>query len=87
MKYGKLILGAYLLDKLKSEKSGKETGLEKLMEPQKLEESVESEVSDLSQGPLKKIIKFIMGALVGATAVYALKKFSDKKSGHKIAVE
>ena len=87
MKYGKLILGAYLLGKLKSEKSEKKGGLEKLVEPQEFEESVESDVSELGKGSSMRIIKFIMGALVGATAVYALKKYSGKKSGHTIAVE
>jgi hypothetical protein len=75
-KYGKLVLGAYILEKLKSEKSLKE------LEPEELE------LNESGKGSaMKKIGKIMMGAIVGATAVYALKKYTTKKSGYKIAVE
>ena len=90
-KYGKLIIGAYALEKLKQDKAQKEIKLKKLI---RSEESVETKVkpvtvksSESGDGSSMKIGKFVMGALVGATAVYALKKRSATKSGHKIAVE
>lgn len=75
-KYGKLVLGAYILEKLKSEKAQKE------VEPEKLELNKPGEGSSM-----KKFRKVIMGVLVGATAIYAFKKYTAKKSGHKIEVQ
>jgi hypothetical protein len=91
IKYGKLILGAYALEKLKPDKSQKEMELEKLIVPEESVETkvepVEVELSESGKGSSMKIGKFVMGALVGATAIYALKKRSTKKSGYKISVE
>lgn len=79
-KYGKLVLGAYLLEKLKSEKSEKEAVPEMELEEVKLNET--------GGGPsTMKLGKVVMGVLVGATAIYALKKYSAKKCGHKIKVQ
>ncbi len=88
LKYGKLILGAYLLERLKSEKSQRE------IEPETLEPEASVESEALVEPELKsgkgysmRFGKVVMGALIGATAMYALKKHSAKKSGHKVAVE
>ncbi|WP_440948825.1 hypothetical protein ACSAZL_09410 [Methanosarcina sp. T3] len=79
-KYGKLLLGAYLLEKLKSEKSEKE-------EIPKMELK-EVQLKETGGGSsTMKIGKVIMGVIVGATAIYALKKYTAKKSGHKIEVQ
>jgi hypothetical protein len=83
-KYAKLALGAYLLNKLKSEKPQKKVEVE----PEEeiiLNKPVEIEVGEGSS--MMKLRKIIMGMLVGATAVYAFKKYTAKKSGYKIEVQ
>ncbi len=79
-KYGKLVLGAYLLEKLKSEKSEKEVVPKIEMKEVKSKETGGGSTT-------MKISKVMIGVLVGVTAVYALKKYSAKKSGYKIKVQ
>ncbi|HHV24332.1 MAG TPA: hypothetical protein GXX65_07280 [Methanosarcina sp.] len=81
-KYFKLALGAYLLSKLKSGKPQKEGE----MEPEEMifNEPVEVEAG---RGSSMKIGKIILGALAGATLIYAVKKRAVKKRGQKIKVE
>ena len=79
-KYGKLVLGAYLLEKLKSEKSEKEAVPKIELEEVKLNETG-------GGSSTMKLGKVVMGILVGATAIYALKKYSTKKNGSKIKVQ
>ncbi len=89
LKYGELVLGAYLLERLKSEKSQRKIESEAL-EPEASVESealVEPELNKSGKGYSMRFGKVVMGALIGATAMYALKKHSVKKSGHKVAVE
>jgi len=79
-KYGKLVLGAYLLEKLQTDKSEKEA-VPKM-------ELKEVKVNETGGGSsTMKLGKVVMGMLVGATAIYALKKYSAKKNGHKIEVQ
>lgn len=79
-KYGKLVLGAYLLEKLKSEKSEKEA-VPKI-------ETKEVKLKETGGGSTTmKISKVMIGVLVGVTAIYALKKYSAKKSGYNIKVQ
>lgn len=90
LKYGKLVLGAYLLERLKSEKSQKEIEPETLVEQDASVESeawAEPELNKSDKGYSMRFGKVVMGALIGVTAMYALKKHSAKKSGHKVAVE
>jgi hypothetical protein len=75
-KYAKLAFGAYLLNKLKSGKTQKKVGAE-----------VEPEEEITGKGSSMKIGKIILGGLVGATLIYALKKRVAKKRGHNINVE
>ncbi|HII79726.1 MAG TPA: hypothetical protein HA261_04845 [Methanosarcina sp.] len=79
-KYGKLVLGAYLLEKLKSEKSEKEAIPKIEMEEVKLKEKGGGCTT-------MKISKVMIGVIVGVTAIYALKKYSAKKCGYKIKVQ
>lgn len=76
-KYAKLALGTLLLKKLNSIK------FEKEVKPVEEVELIETERGDSRIG----IGKIIMGALAGATVVYAIKKYTAKKSGHKIEVQ
>jgi len=82
-KYAKLALGAYILNKLKSGKLEKEIKAE--LEP---EEMISEEKIETGKGrPSMGIGKIIMGALAGATLIYAVKRHTAKKRAHKIAVE
>lgn len=76
-KYAKLALGTLLLKKLNSIK------FEKKVKPVEEVELIETErgASRMGSG------KIIMGALAGATVIYAIKKYTAKKSGHKIEVQ
>jgi len=76
-KYAKLALGALLLKKLNSIK------FEKEVKPVEEVELIETERGASRMG----IGKIIMGALAGATVIYAIKKYTAKKSGHKIEVQ
>lgn len=79
-KYGKLVLGAYLLEKLKADTSKKEAVPKTEVKELKLDET--------GRGSSKmKLGKIVMGVLIGAVAIYALKKYSAKKNGHKIKVQ
>ena len=89
LKYGELVLGAYILERLKSEKSQREIEPEAL-EPEAPVESealIEPELNKSGKGYSMRFGRVVMGALIGITAMYALKKHSAKKSGHKVAVE
>lgn len=84
-KYAKLALGAYLLNKLRSGRVEKEEEAE--VEP---EEMMLNEAEEVEKGmgrPSMGIGKIIMGALAGATLIYAVKRHTAKKRAHKIAVE
>jgi len=88
-KYAKLMLVGYLFKKLKFKnitlsKSKKEVeAIEKEVEPV---EKVES--NKKARGSLiMKIGKIIMGALAGATIIYAVKKFAAKNCCQKIQVQ
>ncbi len=82
-KYVKLALGAYLLNKLKSGKPQKE--IEAEMEPEEEMFSKAEEV-EAEKGSSRKIGKIVLGALAGATLLYAAKKHMAKKRGYKIEV-
>jgi hypothetical protein len=104
-KYGKLLLSAYIMKKIKSGKSQKGAGIvrkyaklalgtlllkklnsikfEKEVKPVEEVELIETESGASRMG----IGKIIMGALAGATVIYAIKKYTAKKSGHKIEVQ
>jgi hypothetical protein len=104
-KYGKLLLSAYIMEKIKSGKSQKGGGiiskyaklalgafLLKKLTSMKFEREVEpieeAELSKAGKGSvIKKLAIIITGVLVGATAIYAFKKYAAKKSGYKIAVK
>ncbi|AKB28861.1 hypothetical protein MSSIT_2142 [Methanosarcina siciliae T4/M] len=79
-KYGKLVLGAYLLEKLKVDTSKKETIPKTEVKEVKLDETG-------GGSSTMKLGKIVIGVLVGATAIYALKKYSAKKKGHEIKVQ
>lgn len=101
-KYGKLLLSAYIMEKIKSGKSQKGGGmiskysrlfllgyiLKKLsfktiksVESYKETEPVKVEFKKAGKGSgMKKLGKIVLGALVGATAIYAFKKYATKKS-------
>ncbi|WP_231585722.1 MULTISPECIES: hypothetical protein [unclassified Methanosarcina] len=79
-KYGKLVLGAYLLEKLKSEKSEKEAVPKMELDEIKLNETG-------GGFSTMKLGKVFIGVFVGATAIYALKKYSAKTCGYKIKVQ
>jgi hypothetical protein len=102
-KYGKLLLSAYIMKKIKSGKSQKGivrkyaklalgTLLLKKLNSIKFEKEVkpveEVELIETESGASRMGIgKIIMGALAGATVIYAIKKYTAKKSGHKIEVQ
>ena len=103
-KYGKLLLSAYIMKKIKSGKSQKGgivrkyaklalgTLLLKKLNSIKFEKEVkpveEVELIETERGASRMGIgKIIMGALAGATVIYAIKKYTAKKSGHKIEVQ
>lgn len=76
-KYGKALMGAYLLKRLHHRKPETETT-----------EAVETKTYEESGGP--SMIKFstiVMGAVAGATAIYAIKKYRAKHSEYKIEAE
>ncbi|WP_292372381.1 MULTISPECIES: hypothetical protein [unclassified Methanosarcina] len=78
-KYAKLALGAYLLNRLRSER------LEKEIEPEEM--MLGEEEAEKGKEPSMKIEKIILGGIVGATLLYAIKKLAEKKRGHQIEVE
>ncbi|HEY3361876.1 MAG TPA: hypothetical protein VGK06_08665 [Methanosarcina sp.] len=84
-RYLKLAAGAYLLNKLKSVRVEKE--VEAKVESE--EEMILSEAKGVKtgKGSSMKIGKIILGGLVGATLIYALKKRAAKKRGYNINVE
>jgi hypothetical protein len=104
-KYGKLLLSAYIMEKIKSGKSQKGGGiiskyaklalgavLLKKLRSMKFEKEVEPienvELNKAGKGSVvKKLAKITLAALIGATAIYAFKKYAAKKSGYKIAVK
>lgn len=76
-KLGKGLLGVYLLKRLHHKEPEAETT-----------EMVEAETYEVDKGSsLINLNKVIMGALVGVTAMYAIKKYRAKCCGHKIDVE
>ena len=80
-KYIKLALGAYLLNRLKSGISHKE------VEPEEEMTLSEAEGVETGKGSSMKIGKIILGALAGATLIYAVKRRAAKKRGYNIEVE
>ena len=84
-KYVKLALGAYLLNKFKSGKSQKKVEVE--VEPEEEILFTKAEEIEADKGPSMKVGKIVLGALAGATLVYAVKKHAAKKRGYKIEVE
>jgi hypothetical protein len=82
-KYIKLAVGAYLLDRFKAGKVEKEIEAEIKPEEMIMGKAVEAETGKRSS---MGIGKMILGALAGATLVYALKKRAAKKRS-KIDVE
>jgi hypothetical protein len=78
LKYAKLVLGTFLLNKFKSDKSQKKTE----------EKSEEIEASEADEGSsLTAFGTIILGVLAGATILYAFRKYADDKRGHQIEVE
>ena len=45
------------------------------------------EEAEKGKEPSMKIEKIILGGIVGATLLYAIKKLAEKKRGHQIEVE
>jgi hypothetical protein len=77
-KYAKLVLGTFLLNKFKSDKSQKKTE----------EKSEEIKVNEADEGSsLTAFGTIILGVLAGATILYAFRKYADDKRGHQIEVE
>jgi hypothetical protein len=75
--YGKWLMGIYLLK-----------GLHHREPEAEIEETVETETGEKEKGSsMLKLDKIIMGAIVGVTAMYAIKKYRTKCCGHKIDVE
>jgi hypothetical protein len=84
-KYARLAIGAFLLKKLKSMKFEKE--IEPEIEPE-VEPVEEVKLDETARGSSLMVIgKIVMGALAGATIIYAIKRYTGKKSGYKIDVQ
>ena len=81
-KYAKLMLVGYLFKKLKVKNIALSKS-EKEAEPVEEGESKEKARGSLIMG----IGKIIVGALAGATVIYAVKKFATKCTRHKISVQ
>jgi hypothetical protein len=81
-KYAKLMLVGYLFKKFKI-RNIKSSKLENEIEPVEENELLETKRGSLKMG----IGKIIMGALAGATIIYAMRKYAAKKSWHKIQVQ
>lgn len=79
-KYAELSLGAYILKKLKSEKS---ENVETVVETKEVELDEIEEETKSSMG----FGGFVMGLIAGATIIYVVNKQAAKKHGHTIAVE
>jgi hypothetical protein len=94
-KYAKLMLVGYLFKKLKlvnvkSEKFEEKVEPVKIAEPVETVEPVEETalIETEERGSSRmRIAKIAMGALAGATLVYAMKKRAAKKRAYKIQVE
>jgi len=87
-KYARLAIGAFLLKKLKSMKFEKEIEPEIEPEVEPEVEPVEVELDETARGSSLMVIgKIVMGALAGATIIYAIKRYTGKKSGYKINVQ
>lgn len=84
-RYLKLAAGAYLLNRLKSGILEKE--VEPEIEPEEEMTMSEAEGVKTGKGSSMKIGKIILGGLVGATLIYALKKRAAKKRRYNINVE
>jgi hypothetical protein len=81
-KYAKLMLVGYLFKKLKF-RNIKSSEVEEEVEPVEEKESTEVKKESSKMG----IAKIIMGALAGATIIYAMKKHAAKKSWHNIQAQ
>lgn len=76
-KYGKWLTGAYLMKKLHHREPEAETT-----------EVVETEICEEDKGSsMVKLSTIVMGAVAGATAIYAIKKYRARQSGYRIEVE
>lgn len=76
-KYGKWLLGVYIMKKFHHREPEAE-----------ITEVVETETYEEDKGSsMIKFNKIIVGALAGVTAVYVIKKYRTKHLGHKIDVE
>lgn len=80
-KYAKLMLVGYLFKKLKS-RNIKTSEVEEEVEPVEEKELIEAKKESSKIG----IVKIIMGALAGATIIYAMKKHAAKKGWRKVQV-
>jgi hypothetical protein len=87
-KYAKLMLVGYIFKKLKV-KNIALSKFEKEAEPAKEAEPVKEVESKKTARESSKmgIGKVVVGALAGATIIYAVKKFAAKSSWHKIQVQ
>ena len=78
LKYAKLVLGTFLLNKFKSDKSHKKAE----------EKPEEVEASEAGEGSsLTKFGTIIIGVLAGVTIMYAVKKYAANNKGYQIEVE
>ncbi len=78
LKYAKLVLGTFLLNKFKSDKSQKKTE----------EKSEKIEASEAGEGSsLMAFGTIILGVLAGATILYAFKKYAADKKRYQTEVE
>jgi hypothetical protein len=79
LKYAKLVLGTFILNKFKSDKSQK-----------KVEDNSKEEIeaSDADEGSsITAFGTMILGVLAGATILYAFRKYAADKRGYQIEVE
>jgi hypothetical protein len=77
-KYAKLVLGTFILNKFKSDKSQKKAE----------DKSEEIEASDADEGSsITAFGTMVLGVLAGATILYAFRKYAADKREHQIEVE
>jgi hypothetical protein len=77
-KYAKLVLGTFILNKFKSDKSQKKAE----------DKSEEIEASDADEGSsITAFGTMVLGVLAGATILYAFRKYAADKREYQIEVE
>ena len=78
LKYAKLVIGTFILNKFTSDKSQKKTE----------DKSEEIKANEADEGSsLTAFGTIVIGVLAGATILYAFRKYAADKRGHQIEVE